>query len=204
MQMEKEKKKVLYAMVSVARKSAGYDEDHMERLQYNSKVFSRAMQLSPKYEDLVSDSFVETISIAAPLQDLGNVAIPSEILTKTERLTPEEVELIHTHTTVGADILMDVLADDYNDFIQMSMEIAHYHHENWDGSGYPCGLKGDEIPLAAQVVALMGVFCALTEARGYRSAYSREDTLEILELESGVKFNSELVDICKKISRQLH
>ena len=162
------------------------------------------MQLSPKYEDLVSDSFVETISIAAPLQDLGNVAIPSEILTKTERLTPEEVELIHTHTTVGADILKDVLADDYNDFIQMSMEIAHYHHENWDGSGYPCGLKGDEIPLAAQVVALMGVFCALTEARGYRSAYSREDTLEILELESGVKFNSELVDICKKISRQLH
>ena len=81
-QMEKEKKKVLYAMVSVARKSAGYDEDHMERLQYNSKVFSRAMQLSPKYEDLVSDSFVETISIAAPLQDLGNVAIPSEILTR--------------------------------------------------------------------------------------------------------------------------
>ena len=203
-QMEKEKKKVLYAMVSVARKSAGYDEDHMERLQYNSKVFSRAMQLSPKYEDLVSDSFVETISIAAPLQDLGNVAIPSEILTKTERLTKDEVELIHTHTTVGADILKDVLADDYNDFIQMSMEIAHYHHENWDGSGYPCGLKGDAIPLAAQVVALMGAFCALTESRGYRSSYSREDTLEILDLESGVKFNPELVDICKKISRQLH
>ena len=191
-------------MVSVARKSAGYDEDHMERLQYNSKVFSRAMQLSPKYEDLVSDSFVETISIAAPLQDLGNVAIPSEILTKTERLTKDEVELIHTHTTVGADILKDVLADDYNDFIQMSMEIAHYHHENWDGSGYPCGLKGDAIPLAAQVVALMGAFCALTESRGYRSSYSREDTLEILDLESGVKFNPELVDICKKISRQLH
>ena len=176
----------------------------MERLQYNSKVFSRAMQLSPKYEDLVSDSFVETISIAAPLQDLGNVAIPSEILTKTERLTKDEVELIHTHTTVGADILKDVLADDYNDFIQMSMEIAHYHHENWDGSGYPCGLKGDAIPLAAQVVALMGAFCALTESRGYRSSYSREDTLEILDLESGVKFNPELVDICKKISRQLH
>ena len=114
------------------------------------------------------------------------------------------MELIHTHTTVVADILKDVLADDYNDFIQMSMEIAHYHHENWDGSGYPCGLKGDAIPLAAQVVALMGAFCALTESRGYRSSYSREDTLEILDLESGVKFNPELVDICKKISRQLH
>ena len=94
---------------------------------------------------------------------------------------------------MGADILKDVLADDYNDFIQMSMEIAHYHHENWDGSGYPCGLKGDAIPLAAQVVALMGAFCALTESRGYRSSYSREDTLEILDLESGVKFNPELV-----------
>ena len=202
-QMEKEKKRVLYAMLSVARKNACYEENHMERLQYNCKVFSRAMQLSPKYENKVSDSFVETIEISAPLCDLGNVAIPSEILTKRGALTEEEQELVKTHTTVGADILKDVMDEDYNDFIQMSMDIAHYHHENWDGSGYPCGIRGDEIPLSAQVVSLMSEFCALTEERGYREAYEREEAISIMEKEAGIKFDADLFNICKKIFRQL-
>lgn len=202
-QMEKEKKRVLYAMVSVARKNACYEENHMERLQYNCKVFSRAMQLSPKYENKVSDSFVETIEISAPLCDLGNVAIPSEILNKKGMLTDEEQELVKTHTTVGADILKDVMDEDYNDFIQMSMDIAHYHHENWDGSGYPCGISGDEIPLSAQVVSLMSEFCALTEERGYREAYAREEAISIMEKEAGIKFDADLFNICKKIFRQL-
>lgn len=202
-QMEKEKKRVLYAMLSVARKNACYEENHMERLQYNCKVFSRAMQLSPKYENKVSDSFVETIEISAPLCDLGNVAIPSEILTKRGALTEEEQELVKTHTTVGADILKDVMDEDYNDFIQMSMDIAHYHHENWDGSGYPCGISGDEIPLSAQVVSLMSEFCALTEERGYREAYEREEAISIMEKEAGIKFDADLFNICKKIFRQL-
>lgn len=203
-QMEKEKKRVLYAMVSVARKSAGYEEDHMERLQYNCKVFSRAMQLSPKYEDKVSDDFVDTISISAPLCDLGNVAIPSEVLKKKDTLTTEEQELIKTHTSVGADILRDVMDDDYNDFIQMSMDIAYYHHENWDGSGYPCGIKGNEIPLSAQIVSLMSEFCALTEERSYRGTYAKEEAIGIMEQEAGVRFDADLFDICKKIFRQLH
>lgn len=204
-QMEKEKKRVLYAMVSVARKSAGYEEDHMERLQYNCKVFSRAMQLSPKYENKVSDDFVDTISISAPLSDLGNVAIPSEILKKVDALTEEEEELIKTHTSVGADILRDVMDEDYNDFIQMSMDIAHYHHENWDGSGYPCGIKGNDIPLSAQIVSLMSEFCALTEVRGYRGVvYTREEAVDVMSQEVGVKFDADLFDICKKIFRQLH
>lgn len=202
-QMEKEKKRVLYAMVSVARKNACYEENHMERLQYNCKVFSRAMQLSPKYENKVSDGFVETIEISAPLCDLGNVSIPSEILTKKGALTEEEQELVKTHTTVGADILRDIMDEDYNDFIQMSIDIAHYHHENWDGSGYPCSIKGEEIPLSAQVVSLMSEFCALTEERGYRAAYSREEAIDIMEKEVGVKFDADLFDICKKIFRQL-
>lgn len=203
LQMEMEKKRVLYAMVSVARKNACYEEDHMERLQYNCKVFSRAMQLSPKYENKVSDSFVEIIEISAPLCDLGNVSIPSEILNRKGPLSPDEQELMKTHTTVGADILRSVMDEDYNDFIQMSIEIANYHHENWDGSGYPCGLKGDDIPLSAQVVSLMSEFCALTGVRGYREAYSREEAVGIMEKEVGVKFDADLFGICKKIYRQL-
>ncbi|MCD7709561.1 MAG: response regulator [Clostridiales bacterium] len=202
-QMEKEKQRVLYALVSVARRNASYEEDHMERLQYNCKVFAQAMQLSPKYESIISDSFVETIFMAAPLCDLGNVAIPSEILSKEGSLTHDERDLMRTHTTVGAEILQDIIDDDYNDFIQMALEIAHYHHENWDGTGYPCGLSGDDIPISAQIVSLISAYCALTEDRTYRKAYSSDDTIEILELVAGTKFKQDLYDICKKIYRQL-
>ncbi len=203
-QMEEEKKRVLYALVRIARQNAHYEEVHMERLCYNCKIFSRALQLSPKYESQVSDSFVETISIAAPLCDLGNMAVPGEILSKKGRFTPQERMLMETHTTVGADILRDIMAGDYNDFIQMSIDIANYHHENWDGSGYPCGISGDEIPLPAQIVSVMSEFCALTERREYRDAYTKEEALLVMQEEVGVKFNETLFDICKKIARQLH
>ena len=174
-QMESEKKKVLYALLAVARKNACFEEQHMERLQYNCKLLAQAMQLSPKYESLVSDTFVETIELAAPLCDLGNVAIPLDILQKKDKLTRDEAEIVKTHTTIGAQILADVRGDgDYNDFVDMSYNIALYHHEKWDGSGYPKGISGEEIPLPAQIVALVSIYCALTENRSFRKAFSKE------------------------------
>ena len=85
----------------------------------------------------------------------------------------------------------------------MSRDIAHYHHENWDGSGYPVGLKEDEIPLSAQIVAVVGAYCALTEARTYRKKYSREEAFEIMEKDAGKKFHPDIFQILRKIYRQL-
>ncbi|MBQ8626610.1 MAG: response regulator, partial [Agathobacter sp.] len=203
-QMESEKKKVLYALLAVARKNACFEEQHMERLQYNCRILAQAMQLSPKFEHLVSDTFVDTIELAAPLCDLGNVAIPLDILQKKDKLTPEEVEIVKTHTTIGAQILADVRGDgDYNDFVDMSYNIALYHHEKWDGTGYPEGIAGNDIPLPAQVVALVSTYCALTENRSFRKAFSKEEALELMELVAGVDFNADIFNIYKKIARQL-
>lgn len=202
-QMEQEKKNVLYALVSVARENACYEEAHMERLQHNCRILAQAMQLSPKFEQDVSDTFIETIELSAPLCDLGNVAIPTDILQKNAALTDEEFEIMKTHTTIGAKILSDVRTHgDYNDFVKMSIDIANYHHENWDGSGYPHGLHGDDIPLAAQIVSIVSAYCALTEKRIYRDSFNREEALDILEKESGRQFNVDIFAICKKISRQ--
>lgn len=204
-QMEQEKKNVLYALVSVARENACYEEEHMERLQYNSKILSQAMQLSPKFESQISDTFVETIELSAPLCDLGNVAIPTHILQKKEELTEDELKLIKTHTTVGARILNDIRTrGDYNDFVKMSIDVANFHHENWDGTGYPSGLSGNDIPLSAQIVAVAGAYCSLTETRIYRKAFNREEAIEILEQESGKHYNPDIIDICKRVSRQFH
>ena len=203
-QLEAEKKKVLYALLKLVRKNAYFDESHIERLQYNCKVLAQAMQLSPKYERIVSDTFVETIEMAAPLCDLGMIGIPPEILQKSGELTAEEKDTVATHTTIGAQILEDIKGeDDYNDFIDVSYDIALYHHEKWDGTGYPNQKAGNDIPLPAQIVALVSEYCALTENRSFREAYGKEDALAIIEEAVGVKFNPDIYDICKKIARQL-
>ena len=203
-QMELEKKNVLYALIRVARENAGYDKEHMERLSFNCRMLAEAMQLSVLYGDRISDGFIDTIELAAPLCDLGNVAVPTDILQKTDALTPQENEVMRTHTTVGARILRDIRqAGDFNDFIQMSIEIANYHHENWDGTGYPEGKCGEEIPLSAQIVAIVSEYCALTEDRIYRAAFSKEEAFTIMEGDEGSKFNPDIYQILRKIYRQL-
>lgn len=204
-QLEMEKKNVLYALLRVARENACYDTHHMERLSYNCRILAEAMQLSADYGHLVSDSYIDTIELAAPLCDLGNVAIPTELLQKKESLLPEEREIIRTHAATGARILQDIMdTGDYNDFLQMSIDIAHYHHENWDGSGYPCGKKENEIPLSAQIVSVVSAYCAMTENRVYRDSYHIEMALTMMEEDAGKKFNPDIFRILRKIYRQLH
>ena len=203
-QLEAEKKKILYALLKLVRKNAYFDESHIERLQYNCKVLAQAMQLSPKFEHLVSDTFVETIEMAAPLCDLGMIGVPLDILQKTGELTAEEKEKVERHTAIGAQILEDIKGeDDYNDFIDVSHDIALYHHEKWDGTGYPFGKSGNDIPLPAQIVALVSAYCALTENRSFRDAYAKDEALQMIEEVAGTEFNPEIYNICKKIARQL-
>ena len=204
-QIEMEKKNLLYALTRVARENAAYDEEHMERVAYNCRILAEAMQLSAEYDNVISDSYVETIALSAPLCDLGNVAIPTAVLQKQEELDSHETEIMQTHTLVGSRILNDIEnREDYNDFVHMSKEIAHYHHENWDGSGYPEGIKGDDIPLSAQIVSIASAYCALTEHRTYREAYGKEEALSVMAEDSGKKYNPRILGILQKISRQLH
>ena len=199
-QMEQEKKNILYALANIAAQNACYEEKYIERLKHNCQILAQAMQLSPLFEDKVSDAFIDMLELAAPLCDIGNVGIPVDILQKETELTEEETITMQKHTTIGAKLLEDLnVSNDYNDFISTSIDIAHYHHENWDGSGYPSGLAGEEIPLAAQIVTVMETYCRLTE----NNNRSREEALTIMRKEAGRKFNADIFEICDKISRQL-
>ena len=203
-QIEQEKKGVLYALANLARSNSLYSDEYIERLQYNCRLVAQALQIAGVYEEEITDNFIDTIEIAAPLCDIGNVAIPTEILQKKKMpLTDEEKEVMRTHTTVGNRILKDTaISRDYNDFVQMAADIALYHHENWDGSGYPSGKAGDEIPLAAQIVSLVSVYCALTSNRAYRGSYTKEEALRILESGVDTQFNPQICAISRKIYRQ--
>ncbi|MDC7301977.1 response regulator [Agathobacter ruminis] len=202
-QNEREKKNVLYALIRVARENANYDEAHMERLSKNCRILAEALQLSPLFDSVISDSYIDMIELSAPLCDIGNVSIPSTLLQKQDALTDEEIQIMQSHTVQGARILRDIEGNgEFNNFIHMSREIANFHHENYDGSGYPTGKKGDEIPLAAQIVAVVGEFCALTETRSYRDAYSLEEALAIMDVDAEIKFNPNIYKVAKKIYRQ--
>lgn len=199
-QMELEKKNILYALANIALQNSDYENDYMERLRRNCGILAQGMQLSPMFEDKISDSYVDTIELATPLCDIGNIGIPVDILKKKESLSEEETEIWQNHTNIGARLLSDLyVTNDYNDFISTAIDIARSHHENWDGSGYPEQLKEEKIPLAAQIVAVVERYTNLTE----KGAHSREEALEIMKEEAGVKFNPNIYTICCKISRQL-
>ncbi|MCB7321117.1 diguanylate cyclase [Lacrimispora sp. 210928-DFI.3.58] len=152
----------------------------------------------------LSQSDIALISTASSLHDIGKIAISEEILNKPGRLTDEEFEIIKTHTAIGADMLLSLPADQQSvPLVRMAFEICRWHHERYDGKGYPDGLKGDDIPIAAQAVALADVYDALTSERCYKKAYSHEDALNmILDGQCG-SFNPILLQCLQEITTVL-
>lgn len=199
-QMELEKKNFLRALAGIAARSADYDEAAMGRLKDNCRTLAQGMQLSPLFEEKISDTYIDTIELAASLCDIGNIGIPREILQKKDALTEEDESILREHTLIGAEILEEIRSSsDYNEFIIIAEEIVLCHHEKWDGSGYPRGLKGEEIPLSARIISLMSRYCELT---GEENLSARE-ALSVMEKEAGVRYDPDIYRICCKIFRQL-
>lgn len=199
-QMELEKKNILYALANIALQNSDYESGYMDRLRHNCRMLAQGMQLSPLFEDKISDTYIDSIELAAPLCDIGNIGVPMDIL-KRKELTDEETEILYSHANIGAKLISDLYVNnDYNEFITTAIDIVRYHHENWDGSGYPDKLEGNKIPLAAQVVSIMNRYTAMTE----NGACSREEALDVMQDEAGVKYDPDIYRICCKIARQLN
>jgi putative two-component system response regulator len=132
-----------------------------------------------------STEMVELIQLAAPMHDVGKVGIPDSILRKPGKLTPDEFRIMQQHTVIGADMLSGSLSP----VLQMAEQIAHFHHERWDGTGYPNRLAGEDIPKAARILAIIDVYDALTHDRVYRRALPEEQVLQIIEDGRGTHFD---------------
>lgn len=156
---------------------------HIARIAHYSVLMAQACGLR---HDLVV-----SIEHASPMHDIGKIGIPDHILTKPGKLTAEEYELIKTHTTIGSRILSGSTAA----VLRMAEEIARCHHERWDGDGYPQGLRGGEIPIAARIVGLVDTFDALTSVRPYKGAMPVDIAAQIVREESGCQFDPELVEL---------
>ena len=175
---------------------------HLERMARFSRLIAR--EIAQEYG--LSDEFVEAIFWFAPMHDIGKIAIPDRIIRKPGKLTKKEFEVMKTHSTKGRDILNTMLGNfnlDGSGFASMIANIAEFHHENIDGSGYPKGLKGEEIPIEARIIAVADVFDALTSKRSYKNAWSNEDAFATLRTMSAWKLDSKCVDILMKHGEEI-
>lgn len=170
---------------------------HVKRIRRLTKILLSSVAREHKEYGL-TDEMIDTIASASAMHDIGKISIPDHILLKPGRLTAEEFEIMKTHTTKGCKLLDSLNYIHTSDYFKYSYDICRHHHERWDGKGYPDGLKGDEITIWAQVVALADVYDALTSSRVYKEAYSPETAIRmILNGECGT-FNPMLIDVFMK------
>ena len=166
---------------------------HTQRTQFFVEILIRELSKSSKYKyDLGEDQIIDIVR-ASPLHDIGKISIPDNILLKPGKLTVEEFDIMKTHAEAGERILSK--HDQSSSFFPIAAQIAGYHHEKWDGSGYPRSLKGEEIPLSARVMALADVYDALTMKRVYKEAMSPKEAKAIILEGKGTHFDPQLVDI---------
>jgi putative two-component system response regulator len=204
-QVEEINKSQLAMIFALAKLSHTRDDDtgmHLERVQHLCRLLSTALSKTPAFEHEITPDFIETIFHASPLHDLGKVGIKDAILLKPGRLTDEEFEIMKTHTTIGAATLASVQRQyPKNEFVNMGIEIAKCHHEKWDGSGYPSGLSGTDIPLSARTMALVDVYDALRSRRPYKKPFSHEKSKDIIIKGSGSHFDPRIVEQFVKMEK---
>ncbi|MEN8006420.1 MAG: HD domain-containing phosphohydrolase [Candidatus Krumholzibacteriota bacterium] len=168
---------------------------HLDRICEHARLLAERLSGRPGYQE-VTHEFMQTIAQAAALHDVGKVGIPDSILMKPAKLSEAEFDIMKTHTMVGADLL-EGLRENFGDFpmIAMGVDVAIGHHEWWNGSGYPRGSKGREIPLAARILAICDVYDALTSNRVYKKAWTHEETEKTIREGAGSQFDPDLVEI---------
>ncbi len=169
--------------------------NHIERTTNVVRVIVEDLLENPVYGYSITSFEADDIIRSAKLHDLGKIATPDNILLKPGRLTPEEFETIKLHPVHSAELLSDFVRKMDDSFLNMAQDIAYAHHERWDGSGYPNGLVGVEIPLAARIVAIADVYDALTSARPYKKPFPHEKAIEIISESSGIDFDPYLINV---------
>lgn len=186
----------IFVMVSLAEFRDETTGNHIRRTQSYVLMLAKEMSKLPKYRTFLTPSCIERMSKSAPLHDIGKICIPDDILLKPGKHTVEEFEIMKTHAQRGYDILKraGTFLGKNTEFLTFAQEIAKCHHEKWDGSGYPEGLAGDNIPLSARLMALADVFDALLSRRPYKEPMEAELATEIILAGKGTHFDPEVVD----------
>lgn len=201
--------KLQYAIVHVlsdmVERRDGSTGGHLVRTTAYLKILLKKAKEMDVYPELLGDVSVELYASASQLHDVGKISIPDSILLKDDRLSPIEYEYMKTHTNIGEDALryaMDSLEDPT--FMEVAADFVGSHHEQWDGTGYPRGLQGENIPIAGRLMAIADVYDALISCRAYKDAYPHEKAVKIITEGAGTHFDPVLVQVFEEIHEQFH
>lgn len=194
---------IIESMAAVAEMRDPETGGHIVRTQNYVRVLARHLQGKKHFRKKISDEYIEYLAAAAPLHDIGKVGISDLILLKPDKLTAEEFGTMKTHTTVGGELVEQAARRvGASPYLKIASAIAMSHHEKWDGSGYPQGLKGDDIPLSARIMAVADVFDALSQKRVYKAAMSYEQTISIITGDSGTHFDPLVIEGFQEIIQE--
>jgi putative two-component system response regulator len=194
----------ILAMASLAETRDNETGNHIRRTQRYVALLAEKLRQQPGFAKVLTDSVIEMLVKSAPLHDIGKVGVPDAILLKPGRLTEEEFAIMKTHTTLGRGAIENAEAQlgEQVGFLNFAKETALFHHEKWDGSGYPFGIAQEEIPLAARLMALADVYDALISARIYKPAMSHAKAVEIITEGRGTHFDPVVVDAFLELHEQ--
>jgi len=186
----------IMAMASLAETRDNETGNHIRRTQNYVRALAKKLQPHPLFKAYLDDDTIEMLYKSAPLHDIGKVGIPDAILLKPGKLTPEEFEVMKTHTTLGRDAIVaaEKLIDAPSTFLRLAREIAHYHQEKYDGSGYPEKLAGDAIPISARLMALADVYDALISKRVYKAPFPHDKAVAMIREGRGRHFDPHMTD----------
>ena len=194
---------LVFSLSKLAESRDNETGKHLLRTQTYVRLIAEELKTRKEYEKEITETYVEELIEFAPLHDIGKVGIPDEILKKTSRLTYDEFEIMKTHSAIGAETMIEAGRSMGENFLKLAVDIIHFHHEKNDGSGYPKGLKGDEIPLAARIMSIADVYDALRSERYYKKAFDHKKTVDIILNDNGLKFfHKDILDAFVKVSDQ--
>jgi putative two-component system response regulator len=196
----------MMAMASLAETRDNETGNHIRRTQHYVRALALQLRNHPRFAAHLDEESIELLYKSAPLHDIGKVGVPDHILLKPGKLDADEFEIMKTHTTLGKNAIAaaENLLHSPNSFLQLAREIAHSHHEKWDGSGYPEGVSGDAIPFAARLMAVADVYDALVSRRVYKPAIPHEKAYAIILEGRGGHFDPDVVDAFMTIAGQFH
>ena len=179
--------------------------EHVKNTQFYANLICKGLREYGVYEEYMTDEFIDNMTKAAPLHDVGKIKITDAILQKTGKLSEDEYKIIQNHARYGADIVEEILGGVENpDYLSLARDVALYHHERWDGNGYPEGLAGEAIPLGGRIMAVADVFDALHEDRVYhRGMHSIDDVFAIMKESSGTQFDPEIIKVFLKLKDRI-
>ena len=186
---------VIFSMAKLAESRDPETGNHLERIRFYSKALAETIAKSDDPPQEIDNLFIDNIFLTSPLHDIGKIGIPDHVLLKPGRFDDREFEIMKDHSLIGFETLNDALKRyPKAEYLQMSAEIARSHHEKFDGTGYPDGLIGKDIPLSARIVALSDVYDALVNKRAYKDAYSHDVAKAIIIKDNGTHFDPMVVD----------